>query len=528
MRAGRLASAGAALVLGLAVPATALAHPLGNFTINHYAGIRVAPDEILLDVVIDMAEIPTFQQRQRLDTDGDGSLSPAEIAAERSLACGRLAPSLALAVDGRREKPAVVAAGLSFRPGAGGLDTMRLVCEFETSLPVPLAESSPAGLTVTFADTSYSERIGWREIVVAGDGVTIAAAGAGGGASEPQTVSVSGRLTSYPTDLLSQPLDMRSVEFRAAPGGPRLPAWSAPDAAPVSAPGDGTAPGVGTVPGGVGAVPGGVGNELASLIGTADLTLPVVLASLLIALGLGAIHAVSPGHGKTVMAAYLVGSRGSARHAVALGVTVTIAHTLGVLALAAITLLASSVLPPERLYPILGLASGGIAVAIGAWLLLARYRQWAEGHARSRHEHDHEHEHEHEHEHHPASGLHSHGGVTHSHLPATGTTLSWRSLFALGLSGGLVPSASALILLLGSIAAGRPEFGLVLVVAFGLGMAMVLGGVGLALVYAGRLLERLPSTDGLRRLSGAVPTATAVVVLVAGLFLTSQALTQVF
>jgi ABC-type nickel/cobalt efflux system permease component RcnA len=518
----RLPIAIVALLVGLAVPAVALAHPLGNFTINHYAGIRVSPDVIRLDVVIDMAEIPAFQERQRLDTDGDGTVGPAETAAERAVACDRLLPSLNLAVDSARQALTTTAAGLSFPPGAGGLVTMRLVCQLEARPATPLSVAA----AITFSDASFAERIGWREVVVMGDGATIA------GADLP-AASVSNRLTVYPSDLLSQPLDMRSVTFGASPGGASLAPWSAPDASTLEGPGGyepdarGAAAEPESVPG-IGAVPGGIKDELASLIGTDDLTLPVILASLLVAMGLGAVHAVSPGHGKTVMAAYLVGSAGTARHAVALGFTVTIAHTLGVLALAGVTIVASRVLPPERLYPLLGLLSGAIVIAIGAWLLAGRYRAWVDGREQARaHEGEHQHRHEHRHDE-RAAGDHSHGGVRHSHQPSQGTTLSWRSLFALGLSGGLVPSASALILLLGSIAAGRLEYGLVLVIAFGVGMAIVLGGVGLALVYASSLLERFSSGHRVRGLASVVPAATALIVIAAGVFLTGQALTQTF
>jgi len=524
----------AAVALAVIVPAVAAAHPLGNFTINHYAGIRVASDRISLDVVIDRAEIPTFQERQRLDVDGDGNVSATELESERQTACGRLAGDLDLVVGGARQQLVAAAAGVSFPAGAGGLSTMRLVCEYGAILPAPIARSTE----VSFADRSFAERIGWREIVVEGDGLTVPR----GAATAPDR---SARLTSYPTDLLAQPLDVRSVAFEAEPGGPALPEWTAPDAAPLAVGVNHAA--VQTSIGMLGAVPGGVGKDLAGIIDAGGLNPGLLIGSLLLAFGLGAAHALSPGHGKTIMAAYLVGTRGTARQAIGLGLAVTVAHTLGVLALAVITLLAASTLPPERLYPILGLVSGGLVIVIGASLLWRRvHAVWAArsgGHGHSHgpghaHPHDVANAHEegiaHGHAHSSlADGAHGHQhshGHDHPHgheHPVPGSTVSWRSLFALGLSGGLVPSASALILLLGSIAAGRVAYGLVLVVSFGIGMAIVLGGVGFALVHASRLVSRLPRTSALNRGWDVLQVATAAVVLVLGFVLTGQAMTQV-
>jgi ABC-type nickel/cobalt efflux system permease component RcnA len=313
------------------------------------------------------------------------------------------------------------------------------------------------------------------------------------------------------------------MSVSATRGGPSLAAWTPPDATPLVAGGS-----VAPVSSVIASVPGGVGTELASIIDARDLTPAVILGSLLVAIALGAIHALSPGHGKTIMAAYLVGSTGTARHAVGLGLTVTISHTIGVMTLATVTLLAATILPPERLYPILGVASGGLVIVIGASLLLARLRSVRAARAAHQHHHDHGDPHPHQHEHERADETtHSHGGRAHSHLPRAGTTLSWRKLFALGLSGGLVPSASALILLLGSISAGRVAYGVVLVLGFGLGMAVVLGGVGLALVHASRLAERIPTGRFVGRLSGGLQLGTAAIVTVLGVVLTSQALTQV-
>jgi nickel/cobalt transporter (NicO) family protein len=499
-----MAAAVLALIgLSAGFPATATAHPLGNFTINHYAEIRVGRTAIQLDVVIDMAEIPAFSEQRRLDTNADGTVSPTELAVARVPACTQLASELALAVDGRPMAPRTAAAGMALLPGAGGLKTLRTVCEYEVPLAAPLS----AHASVTFADGSYPERIGWREIVVTGDGVTVSAPGA-------RATSISQRLTHYPTDLLAQPLDQRSVAISAMPGGAIVPPLEVPDAQSLAGPASGDAER--TTRSLAGAVPGGVGDQLSSLLQARDLTPLVVLLSLLAAAALGAIHAVSPGHGKTVMAAYLVGTQGRARHAVGLALAVTVSHTAGVIVLAAITLGASDLVPPERLYPILGLTSGLTVVAIGGWLLLARWRDL-------RHSRAHALGHAHPHEADDALS-HRHGLVSHSHVPRAQARLSWRSLVALGLAGGLVPSASALLLLLGAMAAGRPAFGLALAIAFGVGMAVVLGGIGLALASAGRLLERAPHLGRLARLAPIVPWATAVLVLGAGILLTGQAL----
>jgi nickel/cobalt transporter (NicO) family protein len=152
-------------------------------------------------------------------------------------------------------------------------------------------------------------------------------------------------------------------------------------------------------------------------------------------------------------------------------------------------------------------------VAIGGWMLFREVcRRRSDDHPA-----DHEHGHRHPDE-------HSHGGVRHSHLRPADATIGWRGLFALGLAGGLIPSTSALFILLGSIVAGRPAFGFILVLAFGLGMAVVMAGVGLAMVFARGRLDRLPTSSGLGRVARHAPLAAAVVVLGFGAYLTVQAL----
>ena len=537
----RLARA-SALALGLlAISSAAVsAHPLGNFTVNHYAGIRVGRDAILLDFVLDRAEIPAFQEIRRIDPNGDGTIDQAEATALRAPECTAQVPLLDLRVDGSPLPLELVAAGLSFPPGAGGLPTMRLVCTFRAALPSPLT----AATTLTFDDRSFPERIGWREITAVGDGTTIGQSG--GGMSVPPVASASARLSAYPTDLLATPLDLRSASFTVTPGGPAIPLLSVPDATPLL-PGPGAGDVAGSVRGvaspvGVptavaAAVPGGVGTEISGLLEARDLTPLALVLSLLTAALLGAGHALTPGHGKTVMAAYLVGARGSARHAVGLGLSVTVSHTLGILVLAGIIAVAGSALPPEAFTRWAPLASALLVLGIGGWLVAGQVRAHrarrasVAAHAAMHHHgpgdlrevgHDNPHDRDH-----ADAGEHAHGGVRHRHLPADDAPITWRNLALLGLAGGIVPSTNALLLLLAAIASGRPAWGLVLVIAFGVGMAVVLGGVGLALVHARGIASRAgsgPVGAQLGRVAAAAPALGAGAVLALGVWLTSQAL----
>jgi ABC-type nickel/cobalt efflux system permease component RcnA len=227
------------------------------------------------------------------------------------------------------------------------------------------------------------------------------------------------------------------------------------------------------------------------------MTIGFVLLALLIAMFWGAVHALSPGHGKSLVAAYLVGSRGTSRHAVALGIIVTITHTSGVFALGVVALQLSSVVTPEELYPWLSVTAGVMVVGVGAAILRRRLA------ARRGHDHHH-HGHEHHHHH-------------HHHQEA----ITPRSLLALGVSGGLVPCPSALVVMLGAVALGRTAFGLVLVVAFSVGLAATLTAVGLVALHAHRLLDRVPSS---RPLFQWIPVASALMVTLLGVTLTVRAL----
>ena len=474
---------------------TASAHPLGNFTVNTYIGLRVQPDRVVIDMVVDMAEIPTVQARRAIDGNGDGEVGDAEGSAYAARTCPETADRLDLSVEGRRTPVRSTSAEVTFPAGTAGLPTLRLTCALVAETPELRGERK-----IELTSTAFTDRVGWREITAVGDRTTLVF-------SSVREASTSGRLTAYPDDLLSSPPDQRTATVRARPGGAAAPALP------------------GAVPGERVAQPRGLDGATRSftdLVARQQLTVGFGILALGLAIGLGAIHAFAPGHGKTVMAAYLVGQRGTLRQAGVIGLTVTATHTAGVLILA-IVLSASTSLAPETIYPWLGLASGLMLVAIGASLLLraVRHRPLMVASGRS-----HSHGHSHGHSHDDGHG-HSHDHAPHDHQ----TPVEWRSLVPLGLAGGLVPSPSAVVVLLGAIALGRAWFGVALVVAYGLGMAVTLTGAGLLLVRARGALERRLVTSGpasgrLASAAAALPLLTAACIIAAGLFLAFRGVTE--
>ena len=465
-------------VAALAIwPAAAGAHPLGNFTTNRYSRILFSTDAVQITYVLDYAEIPTFKEMRFLDTDGDGALSDAEAQAWLDARVPVIVQGLRLVVGDDVLPLTVERRSAALLPGQGGLPILRLELDLTSRLPDGWTTNGRGGYT----DRNYQDRLGWREIVVqGGSGVAIEA-------SSVSSVDVSDELRHYPEDMISKPLDDAEATFTLAPG----PSVAAADTAALAA--DRVRE----------TQPARPTDRVATLITTAELTPWVVALSVLLAMFWGAVHALSPGHGKTVVAAYLVGARGTARHAAFLGLTVTATHTAGVFALGLVTLYLSRYILPETLYPWLSVASGALVVAIGATLFVQRLR--GSGH----HHHGHDH-------------AHDHG---HSHLPpgADGTPVTWRALLALGVSGGLIPCPSALVLLLGAISLDRLGFGMVLVTAFSVGLAAVLTAIGLLLVYARRLFERASLSPQVPRL---LPALSALVVAVTGVAIVIGALGQ--
>jgi nickel/cobalt exporter len=491
-----------AVAATFSTPYQASAHPLGNFTVNQYTRIEFANESLRLVYVLDMAEIPAFQERQRIDTNGNGTVDEAETDAYLDEQVPEIVGQLNLEVDGDIIKLVPESKELTFPEGQAGLSVLRLELVLAPSHNALLSTSSKA---ITLQNNYATDRLGWREIIVThGEDIFLS------GIAVPETDS-SNELRNYREDLLKSPLDEREVEFEASlQPGPAAPGYDAF----VSANGaDGSS---GDRPEG-----GETGMRFAALLDSQKATTTGLIISLLAAMLWGAAHALSPGHGKTIVGAYLVGSRGTPRHAALLGLTVTITHTAGVIALGLVTLFASNYILPERIFPWISVISGLTVVAVGLWTLRTRLRGGTDHH---HHEHAHDHHHDHDHK-----DPHSHGGHTHSHLPRSdlgdGERLSLRSLIALGISGGLLPCPSALVVLLGSIALGRIGFGLALVASFSLGLAMTLTLVGLAFLYAGRVLNsRLTGRRRLTYILRIAPVVGSLALTLAGALIILRAL----
>ncbi len=263
-------------------------------------------------------------------------------------------------------------------------------------------------------------------------------------------------------------------------------------------------------------------DALTRLLHQQELTPWMIAAAIAIAFGLGAAHALTPGHGKTIVAAYLVGSRGTLKHAAFLGAMVTFTHTVSVFLLGLATLFLFQYVVPQKVTQVLGAISGLSIILIGGWMLYKRLRGVGHTHSHD-HDHDHVHEHHHHHDHdheHPHSHTHSHGlgGHTHSHMPEE---ISWSGLAALGASGGLVPCESALVLLLTANALRRVALGLVLLISFSLGLALVLMAIGVLVIYAKNLIPGGSSGNPFFRW---MPVASAAVVMLLGVVMTGVSL----
>jgi nickel/cobalt transporter (NicO) family protein len=471
---------GAIGLLSLFIPQVAAAHPMGNFSINVHLGIDFRETSLAATLIIDMAEIPTFQEKELIDSSVDGDISQSEGSSYAEETCGHHRDQIDMSRDGVRLDLHSDGASFELLPGAAGLEILRLTCTYQVDL------SNDSGARLEVVNRVHIDRIGWREMTATATGFTIE------------------------TDL---PVISPSLELTKFPQGPQedrsnaVIDYSRASSSVVAAP------------------PLTIVERLGSKLQVGSL-------ALLTAAGLGIAHALAPGHGKTLMAAFLVGRRGRVRHAAGLGLSVAISHTLGVGILGIVTVLTTSRFEPERIYPWLSIASALVVTIIGTVMLYralvlrsghhSHRHQEPDGHPHThphdegrehRHEHHQGHEHTHDHDH-----GHSHHGKESDHI------VGWKSLAALGLAGGLVPSASAVVLLLGAVSAGDPWFGLGLVVAFGIGMAIALVAAGIGAIWAVRLGWRFFTNDTRRhRLERIIPALAGGAVTVVGLILLTQA-----
>ena len=468
-----------------ALAAIASAHPLGNFSVNQYSRIEVEKSQVKLRSVLDLAEIPTFQESQLIDTNQDKSLSQEELNFYADKITPNYLSNLLISVDGQLIELREIAKNISLPPGSGNLPTLRIEWDLIGDLP---NENSNAVHRINFENKNYTERVGWSEIVVGRVGsVNIFDSTAFGS-------GITNELKAYPEETLNAPLTEKKAAFSFISG-------TIPDGARVLQNRDGH-------------VSQPVEKDkFAELINVPEITFPIALAGLLFAFGFGAMHAMSPGHGKTVVGAYLVGSRGTVKHAIFLGLTVTITHTVSVFALGIVALFASSYILPERLMPFLSFVSGLLVFFIGLTLFKDRlfsFLGWSAGNLH----HD-----EHDHEHLPEDELsgskvqtHTHGGSTHTHAPPE--NISWRNLLALGVSGGLLPCPSALILMLSAISLNRIGYGIILTLVFSIGLAATLTAVGLAFLFVGKFFESSALSNN--RIVKVLPIFSAFVIACVG------------
>ena len=338
-------------ILGLLlflIPKPAAAHPMGNFSINVHLGIAFEEPAIVVTLIVDMAEIPTFQEKDNLDSSGDGQVSPSERETYAADACSRHKEEVVVLIDGIPIGLNSDDYTLDLLPGAAGLEIMRLGCAYHLEFP----EGDTGELTVT--NRVYAGRIGWREMTAAAQGFALE--------TDVPVLSPSEQLTQFPPG----PVEDRSVATIA---------YSRENGAVSAAP-------------------------PATFVERLGDNFEIGWLAVLTAVGLGAAHALAPGHGKTLMAAYLVGRRGKVRHAAGLGLAVAVSHTLGVGILGIVTVLTTARFEPERIYPWLSIISAGLVTTIGAVMLVRALVAKRHGHNHDHgHSHDHDHDRGHSHEH---------------------------------------------------------------------------------------------------------------------------------
>jgi len=478
----------------LFLAAAAAAHPLGKLSVNHFTRIQPGDRGVEVEYVLDLGEMPVFELAQRWHVDRSGLKAAAPAHAEEWLR------NLSFRENGVAIEARLRSSEFEVADSPGDLATLRVTLHLE----IPAK-----GGRFEFEDGDYVERSGWREIVIApGPGAEISRA-------SETSADPSSELRAIPEDAPLRNNRSAWMEWRRAPGlvSQATPPVIAP-ASPVPEP-QTLAPAAPVRNREAGS--GSKSDAISNILRQKTISLPVFLTLLALAFWFGALHALEPGHGKTMVAAYLVGARGTPKHAALLGASVTFTHTASVFLLGIATLFISRYVMPDRISRVLGIVSGLSIVWIGAMLLWRRARSLRPANHHHSHRHDHQHAHDHGHAH---SHDHTHDGHTHTHVPEG--DISVRSLIALGASGGLVPCPSALILLLTAISLGRTGLGLVLLCAFSAGLAIVLTGTGMAVLYAKRLIPERRRAD--HPAVRYVPVFSAAVIVIIGAVMTGVSL----
>ena len=508
--------------------ATAFAHPMGNLSVNHYARLEPSSKGVDLTYVLDLAEIPTFETMQ---TWGLKEVAVQSVLNAKARAQAALwMKNLVLTENGKSVIATLGTTSVTVIDGAGNLPVFRIEAHIHTDAK---------GGQFAFEDGNFPTRAGWREISVAvGNGARIER-------STHTDRELSKGLTAYPQDPTAAPpqdtraaftwvnLEMptlsRATPVAQAPAPviqapvpvvqappPVVQAPAAVVQAPATAVRPPDQPAAGTIQ------RGDRMSQLLQTLRSKDLSWSVFGLLLFLAFWFGALHALEPGHGKTMAAAYLVGARGTPKHAIILGASVTFTHTISVFLLGLATMFLSQYVMPDKITKWLGVISGLSIVWIGGLLVWKRGKALASA-APPHHSHpdleqnanlENRHDAHEPHEHGPHT--HTHGGQSHSHAPEGEISLS--SLIALGASGGLAPCPSALILLLSAISIGRPGLGVILLVAFSAGLAIVLTLTGLTVLYAKNLLPASQRSDNV--VFRYMPVVSALAILAVGVMMT--------
>jgi nickel/cobalt exporter len=465
------------------------AHPLGNFTINHLTRLTVTAQRVDVHYVLDMAEIPSYQAMRAATSDGTMNGAQRETWARREAAFDML--QLQLLDAGRPRKLLLDSAHAMTRPGAGGLPTLYLTLEAHAFL------TRGEQRTLTYSDNTYPGRLGWHDIVVAP-------------ASEPTH-----ELTAYPGASIGSPRATIAVEIELDSNARALVRATLPLEAAV---------------GGVSAVSQVRSNELSDMLARGTGDWGFVSLTLLAAIALGALHALEPGHGKTLLAISLVGARATVKQATILALALTVAHTIGVLSLGAAINVFKGYFVPEVIYPWITLGSGSIIALIGARAIQRHIEQRQPRSHQHAHTHTHtdghaaEHPHPHRHEH----VNNPHGGdrdIEHARSHAIPGTLPLRfgSTVWAAMSGGIAPCPAALVVLLAASALHQISYGIFVIVAFSFGLAATLTGIGIAVVRGASWLGGRPQFERFVRFG---PLVSAIVISTIGALMIGQGLVQ--